>query len=347
MLVETFKQGCTASCVNGYNPSGNAIFTCDANGNSSSGEWKQPTPKKPFTCTPEHCNANKPADQDPHAIGPSGQDGCPAGDFDSLSCKLKCESGYDASDETPYTCGADGKWSGGSLTCTGKRCQGAPIVSTSGNGTVNNQPQEINATNVVLGLFPSTLEIKDTTDDPACTQPAKQRGTFLRGANMWYCDTDGWYYDGQPKKFDSRKPLECVQCGTRGDGMPNCEGGLTTPWITCEKDSDASWETPKPQCLTGHCDRGFPNAGVQGCLQRQCDPIPQALQAGSNESSTAQSDQATCMMQEGSRRVLSKKACTKVYYSVSETEQTVHDGGVPVQYRIQNSGQRTEKLGPF
>ena len=129
--LANFHEGCTVSCVNGYNPSGNSSeFTCYANGRSTSGKWEQDP--EGFKCNPQKCLAAKPAEQDPHADG-SGQPGCPDGEFDGKSgsalpgtCSLKCEDGYDASNQTPYTCGADGKWSGGSLTCSAISCGDAP-----------------------------------------------------------------------------------------------------------------------------------------------------------------------------------------------------------------------------
>ena len=370
-LTNFHGQGCTASCVNGYNPSGDSDFTCGANGRSSSGIWEQPSASKTFTCTPQHCNAANPVGQDPHAAGSAKGSakgsGCPAGEFDGKSesalpgtCSLKCEDGYDPSDQqVPYTCGADGLWSGGSLTCTGKLCEGRPVITTDPDGKVNNHPIETNplnngsATNPCSGSgcskaghFPSTLEIVDdpAADDPACTQHTGQRGTFLRGGNIWKCSTGGQYLDGKPQNFDPELPLKCVPCPpVHGQvyGMPHCDNEDPKS-ITCEKDPDHPWETPEAECATGHCDPGYINTGESGCLQRKCDPILHALSVGTNQSSTAGSDQATCtMMQEsGTSR---KKVCDKVDYSASTTAEYKCNTGYKT---VDSTRMSTNKTGP-
>lgn len=107
------KTNCTTSCVHGYESSGDptASFLCDAQG-----QWQEVHPIKAFRCHNKPCAAADPLPATHH------HSFCPNGFFNSTQCKLTCNSGYTASNLRPFMCGADGIWTGGSLTCTPIEC---------------------------------------------------------------------------------------------------------------------------------------------------------------------------------------------------------------------------------
>ena len=103
-------SSCSAKCVHGYSQSGGS-YTCSRFGLWTGG------PK----CIGIVCDALPSVDH--HA-------GCPQGHFGSDydgTCALSCDSGYIASEQArPYTCTADGKWTGGSITCSPALCPATP-----------------------------------------------------------------------------------------------------------------------------------------------------------------------------------------------------------------------------
>ena len=137
----TYQDSCTAKCDDGWTGgTSQATFTCEANGQCSGSQ----------TCQAVSCG---PAPSPPHTTGCSG-----VLEFQD-SCTATCENGWTAGSvkSSHYTCGGDGRISGGELSCAslggytisgskqsyvngnyanvaGKECNGHPVYATEGTG---------------------------------------------------------------------------------------------------------------------------------------------------------------------------------------------------------------------
>eukprot|EP01047_Picozoa_sp_COSAG01_P048902 COSAG01_NODE_4797_length_4738_cov_3.438672_1_plen_1018_part_10 len=114
---------CSSVCDTGYhNSSGDGMFIC-----GSSGRWVPKVPGGGLRCVGNECPASNPLPSAPHIA-----QGCPNGTYGGPNCTLRCAAGYKASNVQPFVCGADGRWGGGSITCTAVTCPaGRPAAHAS------------------------------------------------------------------------------------------------------------------------------------------------------------------------------------------------------------------------
>jgi hypothetical protein len=104
----TVDEQCKAECELGFEPAGGGanVYTCGADG-----QWRAAV-SPPLRCEPR-CQNTVPAD---HAFF------TPCERTPGSTCEARCGSGYSGKGEPVYTCGNNGQWAGGKLTCTLTGC---------------------------------------------------------------------------------------------------------------------------------------------------------------------------------------------------------------------------------
>jgi len=111
-------QSCTLACAANHNPTGTAAYTCGADGQYTGGS---------LTCTAVTCAAEGPA------VANKVVATC-ANTAVTEKCTVACMANFNAAGAAEYTCGANGSWTVGDLTCTAiTKCVAGPSVANSNN----------------------------------------------------------------------------------------------------------------------------------------------------------------------------------------------------------------------
>jgi hypothetical protein len=107
---------CYVKCAAGYTNegSGQGHYYC-----SVDEEWV-PTSDGELVCKGVECPPDNPL---PSALHHTS---CLLGHHGEAPCILDCKPGYTATDRRNFTCGADGKWTGGNIACSPKKCPKGP-----------------------------------------------------------------------------------------------------------------------------------------------------------------------------------------------------------------------------
>ncbi|KAI8485001.1 hypothetical protein Bbelb_372470 [Branchiostoma belcheri] len=274
----------TTTCNTGYQPSGAASTTCQADTT-----WSNPVP----TCIPVQCSAlTAPANG---AVSPTGAVFYPNG------ATFTCNSGYTLNGAATPTCQADGTWNSPVPTCQARTCPARPAPA---NGAVSptgavSYPNGVTFTcnpgYTLDGVATPTCQADGTwfSPVPTCTRvqcPARaapangavsptgavsypnsvtftcNSGYVRTGAASATCQADGTWSDPVP----TCNPVQCSARAAPGNGavsptgavsFPNgvtftCNPGYTLNGVatpTCQ--ADGTWSNPVPTCQAGNCDR--------------------------------------------------------------------------------------------
>lgn len=253
---------CNAHCLHGYTQDGTSgSLTCGTGGKYSGALVCTPVPCDPYGYPGYNGHPAEPTadDWDGYPLRwisktedrPKGEQphhSCVAGHF-GTKCTLVCDGGYDGSNASPFTCtlpgtaatpdGTKGRWTGGSLTCTGKLCTHRPAADVG--------YREISKANLVaqanVTRFPSTVQFDAcprATGSTMCRLNPNTderdlcRGQYLDGDYVWECGPNGQYVQ-RPNQDPTKLPtgpsppgrLTCRPCAE----VANCEN--EQDYVTC------------------------------------------------------------------------------------------------------------------
>lgn len=230
-------QTCNPSCDSGYTPAGQR--KCEGCVSHPIDGCRKDT----ATCTCTHpCSATAPA-------GVTHGSACPADKCVSETCTVKCDDGYDSNGTAAYTCSSSGSWSGGSLTCTAKRCPATQNMGTH----VKNCPE---------GHF-------DPDQPSTCKALCEPNYEPKEGSPTYTCDHTGTWSGGS---------LTCqgISCGKTppGDHFPASAGEIRFPASSSLQLCDRGYTANGTNA--GVYRRVFKCNGKSGFLPNdalQCKPI--------------------------------------------------------------------------